>query len=163
MIGSAIRKPRIQPGRGSARADSMIEGRTTVMGTPACDADEGPLAERLGEGVGVGPPEGLGPGPAGLDQLRAHPVVAQLLGPLGQDVGPGRAQLGAGRLGEPSPGGSGRRDSDSRSARSRRAESISAAMSTSVVTVVCVRALAPDRTASVKRVSVASPWWVPAT
>ena len=33
MIGSAIRKPRIQPGRGSARADSMIEGRMMVMGT----------------------------------------------------------------------------------------------------------------------------------
>jgi hypothetical protein len=32
MIGSAIRNPRIQPGRGSARADSMIEGRTMVMG-----------------------------------------------------------------------------------------------------------------------------------
>ena len=33
MIGSAMRKPRIQPGRGSASADSMIEGRTKVMGT----------------------------------------------------------------------------------------------------------------------------------
>ncbi len=33
MIGSAMRKPRIQPGRGSARADSMIEGRTMVIGT----------------------------------------------------------------------------------------------------------------------------------
>ncbi len=33
MIGSAMRKPRIQPGRGSDNADSMIEGRTKVMGT----------------------------------------------------------------------------------------------------------------------------------
>ena len=33
MIGSAMRKPRIQPGRGSASADSMIDGRTMVMGT----------------------------------------------------------------------------------------------------------------------------------
>ncbi len=33
MIGSAMRKPRIQPGRGSASADSMIEGRTKVTGT----------------------------------------------------------------------------------------------------------------------------------
>ena len=33
MIGSAMRKPRIQPGRGSASADSMIEGRTMVIGT----------------------------------------------------------------------------------------------------------------------------------
>ena len=32
-MGSAMRKPRIQPGRGSARADSMIDGRTKVMGT----------------------------------------------------------------------------------------------------------------------------------
>ena len=33
MIGSAIRKPRIQPGRGSESVDSMMEGRTSVMGT----------------------------------------------------------------------------------------------------------------------------------
>ena len=33
MIGSAIRNPRIQPGRGSVRADSMIEGRTKVIGS----------------------------------------------------------------------------------------------------------------------------------
>ena len=33
MIGSAMRKPRIHPGRGSASADSMIDGRTKVMGT----------------------------------------------------------------------------------------------------------------------------------
>ena len=33
MIGSAMRKPRIQPGRGSASADSMIDGRTTLIGT----------------------------------------------------------------------------------------------------------------------------------
>ena len=33
MIGSAMRNPRIQPGRGSASADSMMDGRTTVMGT----------------------------------------------------------------------------------------------------------------------------------
>ncbi len=39
MIGSAMRKPRIHPGRGSARADSMIEGRMMVIGTvsPNCD------------------------------------------------------------------------------------------------------------------------------
>ncbi len=32
-MGSAIRNPRIQPGRGSASADSMMEGRTMVIGT----------------------------------------------------------------------------------------------------------------------------------
>jgi hypothetical protein len=33
MTGSAMRKPRIQPGRGSASDDSMIDGRTIVTGT----------------------------------------------------------------------------------------------------------------------------------
>ena len=33
MTGSAMRKPRIQPGRGSASADSMIDGRTIDTGT----------------------------------------------------------------------------------------------------------------------------------
>ena len=32
MIGSAMRKPRIQPGKGSEMADSMIEGRTMEIG-----------------------------------------------------------------------------------------------------------------------------------
>ena len=31
-MGSAIRNPRIHPGRGSASADSMIDGRTMVKG-----------------------------------------------------------------------------------------------------------------------------------
>ena len=35
MIGSAMRKPRIHPGRGSASADSMIEGRMMVIGQPS--------------------------------------------------------------------------------------------------------------------------------
>ena len=39
MTGSAIRKPRIQPGYGSECADSMMAGRTTLMGTsPALSA-----------------------------------------------------------------------------------------------------------------------------
>ena len=33
MTGSAMRKPRIHPGLGSAKADSMIEGRTMLTGT----------------------------------------------------------------------------------------------------------------------------------
>ena len=33
MTGSAMRKPRIQPGNGSASADSMIDGRTIETGT----------------------------------------------------------------------------------------------------------------------------------
>ncbi len=33
MTGSAMRKPRIQPGTGSDQADSMMAGRTTLTGT----------------------------------------------------------------------------------------------------------------------------------
>ena len=36
--GSAIRNPRIQPGRGSASADSMIDGRTMLTGTAPFDS-----------------------------------------------------------------------------------------------------------------------------
>ena len=38
MTGSAMRKPRIQPGRGSSRADSMIDGRTIETGTSPFDS-----------------------------------------------------------------------------------------------------------------------------
>ena len=38
ITGSAMRKPRIQPGYGSASADSMIEGRTIVTGTSPLDS-----------------------------------------------------------------------------------------------------------------------------
>ena len=99
-MGSAMRKPRIHPGRGSASADSMIDGRTMVMGTRGCAAHQGALAQRLGEGVGVGPAERLGARPSSLDELGPDPLVAQLLGSLRQQVGPGRAELGARRLGE---------------------------------------------------------------
>ena len=103
-MGSAIRKPRIQPGRGSASDDSMIEGRTMVMGTVVPElADQGPLAQGLGVRVGVGPPEGLGPGLAHGDHLLLDPVLPQPLGPLGQQVEAGAAQLAAGRLGELRP------------------------------------------------------------
>ena len=33
ITGSAMRNPRIQPGRGSTSADSMIDGRTMLTGT----------------------------------------------------------------------------------------------------------------------------------
>ena len=33
ITGSAMRKPRIHPGRGSAHADSMIDGLTMLTGT----------------------------------------------------------------------------------------------------------------------------------
>jgi len=33
ITGSAMRKPRIQPGTGSAHADSMMAGRTIDTGT----------------------------------------------------------------------------------------------------------------------------------
>ena len=66
MIGSAMRKPRIQPGRGSATADSMMDGRTKRDGDLALPLlDQRPFAQRLGEGVGVGPAEREGAGGAG--------------------------------------------------------------------------------------------------
>ncbi len=77
MIGSAIRKPRIHPGFGSASADSMIDGRTMVIGTSrAVLTDQRLLAEGLGVRVRVGPPERLGAGFAGLDHSPAYPVFA---------------------------------------------------------------------------------------
>ena len=83
-------RARLGEGRLDDRRAHDGDGQVGVAG------DQGPLAERLGEGVGVGPAERLGPGPAGLDQLVAHPVLAQLLGPLGQEVGrrPRRARRG---------------------------------------------------------------------
>ena len=38
ITGSAIRNPRIHPGRGSAHADSMIDGRTMLTGTSPFDS-----------------------------------------------------------------------------------------------------------------------------
>ena len=106
MTGSAMRKPRIHPGRGSASADSMIDGRTMVIGTSSRElGHQGPLAERLGVGVGVGPAEGLGPGLPDLDQLLLDPVLAQPLGPLGQQVEcrprPARARASLRERGQP--------------------------------------------------------------
>jgi len=62
--------------------------------------DERLLAERLGEGVGVGPAEGLGPcGPA-VDQLALHPILSDLLGPGGEEMLTRTAEFAAGLLGE---------------------------------------------------------------
>ena len=99
MIGSAIRKPRIQPGRGSASADSMMDGRMMVIGSTSPNwVDQGALAEGLGVRIGVGPAERLGAGLADLDHLLLDPVLAQALGPLGEQVQAGAAQLLACRL-----------------------------------------------------------------
>ena len=57
-----------------------------------------PLAQGLGVRIGVGPPEGLGPGLADGDHLLLDPVLAQPLGPLGEQMEAGPAQLLAGRL-----------------------------------------------------------------
>ena len=38
MIGSAIRKPSSQPGKGSASALSMIDGRTIESGSRPCSS-----------------------------------------------------------------------------------------------------------------------------
>ena len=132
MIGSAIRKPRIHPGRGSASADSMMDGRMMVIGSDVAElGHQGPLAEGLGVRVGVGPAERLGAGLADLDHLLLDPVLAQALGPLGQQVEPGAAQLLAGRLVEAAPAAPGWRDSASVSPRWRRAAVTSVRQSTS--------------------------------
>ena len=62
---------------------------------------QGPLAEGLGVGVGVGPAERRGAGPAGLDHLLLHPGAAALLGLGGERGDAGGAELGAGLLAEP--------------------------------------------------------------
>ena len=80
----------------------MIDGRMMVIGTDVAElGHQRPLAEGLGVRVGVGPAERLGPGLADLDHLLLDPVLAQPLGPLGQQVEPGTAELLAGRLVEP--------------------------------------------------------------
>ena len=101
ITGSAMRKPRIHPGRGSwqrrlddRRPHDRDRHRAAVL-------QEGPLAEGLGVGVGVGPAEGRGAGAAGLDHLLLHPRGAALLGLGRQRRDAGGAQLGAGLLAEP--------------------------------------------------------------
>ena len=67
ITGSAMRNPRIQPGRGSAHADSMIDGpHDADRHSRPCDLGQRLLAQRLGERVGVGPTDAGGAGPAGL-------------------------------------------------------------------------------------------------
>ena len=124
MIGSAMRKPRIQPGSGSAQADSMIGGPDDRHRDVAPVLGERHLAERLGIGVGVGPPERGGTGAAGVDQLGLHPVLAALLGLGGEQRGAGGAELVTGRGGDLVER-SGVRLSASASARTRRAPSTS--------------------------------------
>ena len=130
MIGSAIRKPRIHPGRGSARADSMIEGRTMVMGTiglvGAMLADQGPFAQGLGEGVGVGPAEGLGralPASTSWRLTQSSRSCSARSASRWRPAAPSSSRACLVKR----PSRSGWRDSASRSARSRRALATSAA------------------------------------
>ena len=95
MTGSAIRKPRIQPGRGSARADSTIEGRTKVTGSSPRTSKQRVLTERLREGVGVRPSERPGTASPEGHHAVADPVGAQLLGLFRQQGRAGRSELGA--------------------------------------------------------------------
>ncbi len=99
----------------------MIDGRMMVIGTVSpYAANQCPLAEGLRVGIGVGPPEGLGPGLADLDQLLLDPVLAEALGPLGEQVEPGPPELFPRALWNPARR-SGRRDSASLSPRWRLA------------------------------------------
>ena len=96
ITGSAMRKPRIQPGTGSDQADSMMAGPHDRHRDVAPVLAERLLAEGLGHGVGVGPAERGGAGPAGVDELVLHPGGPALLGLLGQQRGAGAAQLARG-------------------------------------------------------------------
>ena len=79
----------------------MMDGRTNVIGHRVGPlGHQATLAHGLGEGVGVGPPERVGPGRAGVDQFRTHPLLADLLGSGGDQVLAGPADFRAGRLGE---------------------------------------------------------------
>ena len=120
------------------------------------------LAQGLRERVGVGPAEGLGACAPSSDELAPHPVVAQLLAALGQQMGTGRAQLVARRLGEAAkPFGRARLGLELLAQTPRRGY---LGVDVDVGDDGGVGgARAPARMASVARVSVASPWWVPAT
>ena len=76
MTGSAIRKPRIHPGRGSARDGLDDRGPDEGDWQVIADLEEGVLAERLRKGVGVRPSESPGPAPAELHHAVVHPVAA---------------------------------------------------------------------------------------
>ena len=132
ITGSAIRKPRIQPGSGSASADSMIDGRTIVTGSRTPGLQQSPLAQRLGVGVGIRPAQSLGPGLAGGDQAVLDPVLAESFGPGGQQGGAGRPELAGGPGAETGPASWGPGWPASASARARRAASTSGRHATSV-------------------------------
>ena len=121
MIGSAMRKPRIQPGPGSASADSMIDGRTMVMGRRRrTGSTRARSPEGLGVGVGVGPAEGLGPGPPAstscvlTQSSRSCSARSASRWSPAAPSSPRASLVNAARR-------SGRRDSASRSPRRRRA------------------------------------------
>ena len=114
-------------------------------------ADQGPLAQRLGIGVGVGPAEGLGPGLADGEHLLLDPVLPEPLGPFGQQVEPAAPSSPRAALAKWARR-SGCRDSASVSPRCRRAASTSVLQSTSTVNGLLSSSS-----------SRASPWWVRAT
>ena len=101
------------------------------------------------------------PGPA-VDECGADPVLAQLLGPLGEQVGAGGAQLGARLLGEPGQALGGSRGGLEVVAQTARRGHLGVDIHFGGDGGVGARRRA-RRNASVARVSVASPWWVPAT
>ena len=108
MIGSAIRKPRIHPGQrleerrlDDRRPDDGEGDDVGLRGVPlSVAADQRTLAEGLGKGVGVRPPERLGPCRARPDHLVLHPLLAQALRAGGQQVVAGCAELLASRTPE---------------------------------------------------------------
>ncbi len=104
MTGSAMRKPRIQPGNGSAMADSMIDGRTIDTGTlpRASISARSPMA--LVNAYASGKPSDDGTGAARGDHAIGDPIGPQRFGLLGEQRRAGRAELVArlvAELGQP--------------------------------------------------------------
>ena len=66
----------------------------------AASLGESPLAEGLGEGIGVREAEAGGPGPAGLGHLLVHPASPEALDLLGECRDAGRAEFPAGLSGQ---------------------------------------------------------------
>ena len=142
MIGSAIRKPRIQPGPrlGQGRLDDR--GADDGHGHGVAElGHQGPLAEGLGVGVGVGPTERLGPGLARPSTIcfftqssrRRSARSASRWSPAPPSSPRARLAKPASRVGA--------RDSASMSPRCRRAAATSVRQSTSTREAVAVEQL----------------------
>ncbi len=129
-----------RPGLGQRRFDDRGPDDGHRDGIPEL-GHQRPLPQRLGVGVGVRPPERLGPGLARSHHLLFDPVLPESLGPLGQEMQPGASEVGRRASLANLASRSDPRDSASKSLRWRRAASTSVRQSTSTVNAVGVEEL----------------------